>query len=71
VPVDDELWTVYGHGHWYRVLVLAAATAAVLGYLAGIVAMFVAGDTCVGVFWAVSLVPAAGLLAYRGLWRRP
>jgi hypothetical protein len=71
VPVDDELWTVYGYGHWYRAVTLTVAAAAVLAYLAGTVALFVSGDTCGGVVTAVSMVPAAGLLAYRGLWRRP
>lgn len=62
---------VYGYGHWYRSVTLTAAGAAVLAYLAVTVALFVSGDTCRGVVFAVSAVPAAGLLAYWGVWRRP
>lgn len=71
MPVDDELWTVYGYGHWYRAVTLTVAAAAVLAYLAGTVTLFVSGETFGGVCTAVSAVPFAGVLAYRGLWRRP
>jgi len=67
VSVDDEMWKVSVYGHWHRAVMLTVAAAAVVAYLAGTVALFVSGETFGGVCIAVSTVPFAGLLAYRGL----
>jgi hypothetical protein len=71
VPVDDELRTVYGYGHWFRVVALTAAVAGVLAYLAATVALFVSGDTYGGVLAAVTAVPGVAFFGYVWLWHRP
>jgi hypothetical protein len=66
VGLDDELWTVYGYGHWYRVAALALAcllvgglgwmTVAVLAGIHGSAAPLTLGWSILGVRLYVMLV---------------
>jgi hypothetical protein len=70
VGVDEDLWTVYGYGHWYRAagLSLAVAVTAGVGWFS---AATFADNSAAGIAMSALLWPALGVVMYVRLARRP